>query len=117
MSEEILSQLGITNRLKWYQTHYDEKNDVSHTWNCFLHGIQGVISRSAGPSELQLHRLSFGPDISYTPMLDGLTTEHLQNLQRIKPGPISGVLLFLFVFIFVLSRFLVGYFSTRFETR
>ena len=102
--QDLLATLGISDRLSWYKLHYEEKQDVSQTWNCFLHEIQGV---GTGQSEMQLHRLSFGPDISYLPM-HGLNSDQLQTLQRIKPGPISGVLLAISLYFCILLTILIA---------
>lgn len=88
MGDDLLTALGIIGRLTWYKEHYDIKGDGAKKWNCFLYNIEGDIR---GYSEMQLHRLSFGPDLSPCPLAN-LTHEQYQCLASIMPGPIAGVI-------------------------
>jgi hypothetical protein len=90
MTEELLALLGIKGRLEWYKLHVDEKSNLSKNWNCFLHEVQGTVT---GQTDLDLHRLAFGPDIS-TARLRPLMNDQYHILESIKPGTIPGVLLF-----------------------
>lgn len=90
MDDSLLENLGISSRLRWYHDHINVNGNLSKTWQCFLHDVNGTIPIT---NDLQLHKLSFGPLISEGSHTSILPKEQLSCLYSIKPGPIPGVLI------------------------